>query len=179
MAEILIDSYSETNADNITGQHATYREETGQSFTASFVAAKAVLSSCKFHLKKAGLPTGNVVARLYAHSGTYGTSSLPTGSILATSDNFDVSTLTTTSQLITFTFTGANRYKLIKGTYYCILLYYAGGNVDNQNVISIDGSSPAHSGNAFWAGTAQNLYDLCFYVYGTDIVGGAFLMNFI
>ena len=178
MAEILIDSYSESNYDIPGGMCNGDAIKRGQSFTASGIKK---LTSYDFYLKKAlGSPTGNAVAKLYAHSGTYGTSSVPTGSALATSDALDVSTLTGNFQLITFTFTGAQQYVLGAG-YYCIAIEYSGGDVSNYIEVGLDGSSPTHSGNMiqwYTEWTAVSTYDVIFYVYGIPI-GGAFLLNFI
>src|SRR3990170_1331257 len=94
------DSYSETNADGYGNLHND-ATKIGQSFNASF---GATLNTCQFYLKKTGSPTGNAVAKLYAHSGTYGTSSIATGAALATSGTLNVATLTTSAVLKTFTF---------------------------------------------------------------------------
>lgn len=165
MAETLVDSYSESNQDSNWGIASVTPTARGQTLTA--IAGN--LSSCKFYLKKYGSPTGNAVAKLYTHSGTYGTSGVPTGAALATSDNFDVSTLTTSYQLIKFTFTGAQQYTLVNGTYYCIAIEYGGGDGSNYVLLGGDISSPTHSGNSFryvapnWIASTTN--DMCFYVY--------------
>ena len=177
MSIILVDSFSETNADAYNGMYGGWYIKRAQSFTAK----AGNLSSCKFYLKKAGSPTGNAVAILYAHSGTYGASSVPTGAALATSNNFGVSTLTTSNQLIEFTFTGAQQYAMINGTYYCITCEYSGGDSSNLIYVASDVSSPTHGGNAAeylssWA--ALSGHDNCFYVYAT-IADGSFLLNFI
>ena len=165
----LIDSYSESNNDYGHTMYSGWRTRTGQSFTGK----KLKLSSCVFYIKKVGSPTGNAVAKLYAHSGTFGASSVPTGSALATSDNFDVATLSTSYGLITFNFTGVNKY-LIDAGYWCIDCEYSGGDSSNYITIGADNSSPAHSGNSFiydssWTATTQ---DICFYVYGIPITTG-------
>ena len=91
---------------------------------------------------------------------------------MATSDVFDVATLTTSLVLTNFTFSGANRYKMTVGAYYVIRLNYAGGNVSNQFFIGEDNSSPSHSGNACrQAEGAMASIDLCFYVYAVTIGG--------
>jgi len=159
---MLIDSYSESNQDASSNIYSA-QPNVGQSFTAS-LAGK--LSSCKAYLRKSGSPTGNIVAKLYAHTGTYGTSSLPTGDPLATSDNVDVSTLSTSFELVTFTFSGAEQYDLVNGTYYCIQLQYSGGDADNCAQWGQDGSSPSHSGNLNNGTNPYPAYDFCFYVYG-------------
>ena len=164
---VLIDSYSESNQDWSSSVQTTYIS--GQSFTN---VNPIILDSCKFYIKKSGSPTGNAVAKIYAHTGTYGTSSVPTGSALATSDNFDVSTLSTSYGLSTFNFSGADRITLSANTYYCIVLVYSGGSSSNRIDLAEDDSSPTASGNkvsssnsgSTWSATSG--YDVCFYVYG-------------
>jgi len=142
--EQTIDSYSEINKDNGMAIRNGSTTKLAQSFINS---SRSILTSCKFYLEKSGSPTGNAVAKLYAHSGVYGTSSVPTGSPLATSDNFDVSTLTTSYQLIIFNFSGSNQYEMSGSTYYCISIEYSGGNASNYIVLGFDWSSPTHLGN--------------------------------
>lgn len=160
----LADSYAETNRDGDLYVPEYDGSEVGQSFTPSVSGG---LSSCKFYLKKSSTPTGTAYAKLYAHSGTYGTSSVPTGSALATSGGFDISTLTTSSQLITFTF--ASPYSVTSGTRYCITLLIPSQTSGKNVLVGCDGSSPSHGGNYFgwftdvwWADPSD---DVCFYVY--------------
>lgn len=71
------DLCADTGSDFIVG-NATINGQ-GQSFT---VGANAVYGVRVFtQLKKVGSPTGNIIAKLYLHSGTYGTSSVPLGPI--------------------------------------------------------------------------------------------------
>lgn len=165
MAQI-IDSYSETNQNTSAADYAE-----GQSFTGD----GGILNSAKFYLKKAGSPTGSAYAKIYAHSGTFGTSSVPTGSPLATSGAFDISTLTTSFQLITFTFTGANKITLTNGTKYIVTLEFSGYTPSYPNYVwtGIDTSSPTHGGNLCYKDSggswnAVSAYDTCFYVYKDD-----------
>lgn len=165
LALTLIDSYSESNQDAYNQMYGGYIERFGQSFTNT---NQIILDSCKFYLKKTGNPPGTAVAKLYAHSGTYGVNSRPTGSPLATSDNFDVSSLTTSLQLITFNFSGANRITLSASTYYCITIEYTTGDTNNCILAGYDLLSSSHSGNMFdfitsWSALSS---DLIFYVYG-------------
>jgi len=105
-------------------------------------------------------------------TGTYGTNGVPTGSPLATSDDFDVSTLTETMQLKSFTFTGAQRYEMVADTYYVIVFENpTSGTIDGSNYVCIgaDVSIPLdHAGNyvkfssSSWSGSA--VYDVIFYV---------------
>jgi len=166
MAIKLVDSYDAGSVaviDNLSATSSVWKG--GQSITGK----TGKLSSCKFYLKKTGLPTGNAVAELYAHSGTFGTDSKPTGAVLATSDNFDVSTLTTSLALVTFNFSGVNRINLVNGTKYCIICSYGGG--DGSKYLSIGGKATGgtHGGNYMeynittWA--AFSAIDTYFFVY--------------
>ena len=178
MAEIIIDSYSETNQNSQSAYNGPGGVESsggGQSFT---VLKKSKLTACKFYQFIYGSPTGNCYAKLYAHSGTYGTDGKPTGSALATSDAKDVATLSAypTMALATYTFSGANQIKLPAGKY-CITFEYTGGDSDNQPYLGFDTSSPSHSGNLIsrsdagvW--TANAGIDCCFYVYGELVPSG-------
>lgn len=174
-AIVTVDSYSEANYSAYTSVSSTagHYLSLGQSFTATGVT----LDNVQFYLRKNGSPTGNATAILYAHSGTYGTNSVPTGSVLARSDNFDVSTLTTSMQLITLNFTGANRYSLIAGTKYIILFEYSGGDSSNYTSFALDNTSSSHTGNMVgsfsgsWNPTSTN--DAIFYVYGEDGASGS------
>jgi hypothetical protein len=116
--------------------------EAGQSFTPS---SSGNLLTVKFSLDKANSPTGNAVAKLYNHSGTYGTNGKPTGTALATSDNFDVSTLTTTASLITFNF--STTVALSSGTNYFITVEYTGADATNYIRLYTDNATSPHSGN--------------------------------
>lgn len=165
-----LDSYSESNTDQDVQSDNTTTGN-AQSFTP---ASTGTLGSVKFWLKKVGSPTGNAICKIYAHSGTYGTSSVPTGAALASSANFDVTTLTTSYQLITFTFSGANQITLTGGTRYCVAFeQVSGANWPALNVPKMggDSSSPTHGGNrAFFqtgSWSASSTFDLVFYVLTT------------
>lgn len=165
--------YVETNQDADYAIDWTTIFGVGQSF---FNVTPATLDSCKIYLKKTGVPTGNVTAKIFAHAGTYGTSSVPTGAALATSANLDVSTLTGSYVLKTLSFTGANRIPLEANTRYVLLL-------DGLNTFTTvdcisaggDTSTPSHPGNAIKTTTsngttwAADTGDLCFYVVAEEI----------
>jgi hypothetical protein len=166
MAQI-VDSYSESNQDTYYVRFETY-PRVSQSFTAN----GGTLNSCEFYLKKVGSPTGNVYAEIYAHTGTYGTSSIRSGSALATSDAVDASTIGETFGLTSFTFSGANKISLSE-TYYCVGIYYNGGAALNYLYVGADDSTPTHSGNvANYDNEVDLSADLCFYVYKDDVSVG-------
>ena len=139
----LDDSYYEVGSTASAYLYSGGKEENGKSFTSQ----GGTLDSVKFLLSKEGSPTGNAVAKVYAHTGTYGTSSLPTGVALATSDNFDVSTLTTGTTLKTFTFSGANRITLVNETKYVVVLAYSGGDISNKVRMWREDVILGHGGN--------------------------------
>ncbi len=159
----IVDSYSETNKnedlDDLQGIGVT---KAGQAFTTT----QGTLDSCKFFLTRSGTCTGNITASLYAMTGNYGTTAIPTGSALATSDPIDASTISNSIyQLITFTFSGANRYSMV-ATHYIISVEYSGGGIGS--FISVGGgTNNLPSGNPSdyspWTAFTGNAY--CFYVY--------------
>ncbi|MBV5280269.1 MAG: hypothetical protein J0651_03150, partial [Actinobacteria bacterium] len=160
----LIAYYSESNKDMDGGAYAGSDTDNAQSFTG--VAGN--LSSAKFYLKKTGTPTGAMTAVLYAHTGTFGSTGVPTGTALATSDTIDISTLTTSYALVEFAFTGVNQYTLVAGTNYFISCHYNGGDASNRQNLGYDNTGAA-SGNLAYgtpgAWTTLGTADVCFYVY--------------
>lgn len=165
-SDTLIDSYSEANnggnlyidSSNISGGQCFY---TGSN--------SYELTEAKFYLAKIGTVSGNRYAYLYASTGTCGTNAIPTGSVLATSNIFDASTLTTSKTIYSFLFT--DNYILQADTYYFIT--YGNSTVscgDNCEIMATDNTSPIHTGNmarkesGTW--TAYNSQDTIFYVYG-------------
>ncbi len=143
-----------------------------QSFAVSVNAV--LLVRVRARLKKNGAPTGNLVAKLYAHSGTFGTSSVPTGAALATSENIDVSKLTTSYQEIEIRFLGTAQVSMTASTNYEIAFEYSGG--DASNYVQVDGAAAGtHAGNkAAFAGswTAAAAADLWFMVMSSPNLYG-------
>jgi hypothetical protein len=160
-------SYPETNQDATTSLYTGAIIGTGQSFTGTGSA----ISTTKWHLKKTGSPTGSAFVKIYAHSGSLGTTSIPTGTALATSNAFDVSTLSGVYALTEIKFTGANNIVLANGTDYVIAIEYsaAGSSITTSLDVGGDGSSPTATGNSStltgstW--TAVSTSDLCAIVY--------------
>lgn len=154
-----------SNAD--TGSNFTVGNGTitgqGQSFANGVVAG--FVSRVFTQLKKTGSPTGNLVAKIYAHSGTFGTSSVPTGGALATSVNVDVSKLSTSYASIELGFD--TQTLLAASTNYVVTFEYSGG--DGSNNVQVRGlaTTGTHAGNrsentGAWAAIAAD--DLNFQV---------------
>lgn len=169
---VVVDSYSETNRNtDFSPFHSATNNYLGQTFQASL---SGYLMTFKFYLKLNGTPTGTMLAKLYAHTGTFGTNGQPTGSALATSDYVQVSILSTSLALITFTF--STPYKLVSGTNYCLLLDGTSitGDVSNYVAWGEDTTSPTHAGNRFSSSNGGSSYsttnsvDMCFYAYVTN-----------
>ena len=168
MTDTLLDSYSEVNQDDYLLIDAGSRVANGQSFTTP-ASPTYKLTSVKFYLRVGTAQTGTIYAKLYAHTGTYGVDGKPTGGVLATSDAFDVSVLTTSYVLHEFFFSGAQQYVMSANTYYCITVGFP-VSLSGDILMGIDNSAPTHLGNAAqnWEGTWYALADsdVIFYVYG-------------
>jgi len=159
-------NYSESNVSTNDVAQDAGNPGAGQVFTPS---QTTTLDSAKFYLSKVGSPTGNGVAKIYAISGTPGTNAIPTGSALATSDSFNVASLTGSNQMITFNFSGTNRITLTSGTWYAVTFEYTNGNGSNYVSIGADNTSPTHAGNEFYYDSgwgADNTWDEIFSVSG-------------
>ncbi len=161
------DFYSESNQSTaFTLQDNVGSDES--SAAQSFYGNGQTLHSCVFYLKKTGAPTGNAVAKIYAHTATFGSTSIPTGAALATSDPLDVTTLTGSYALTHFDFPEAQQIDLADGTAYTVAVEYSAGSVGNSIQVGADGSVPTHEGSAssFYTGVwfAFGSRDLCFYV---------------
>lgn len=162
-AACVVDSYSETNRSNdlTIGTSIT---RYAQSFTPT---QSGNLTKAQFYLEQVlSPPSGNITVKLYTHTGTYGTSSKP-GTLLATSDTVNITSLPTSFALIDFNFSGGQQFSLVTGTHYEISVEYSAA--DDYLDVGTDTSTPTHSGNsAFFdtgAWTADASTDLIFYVY--------------
>lgn len=175
----LLDSYSETNKDSsnsLTNNGGGENTQCGESFTTPNDGISYTLNSGKFYLANEGLMTGTTRIAVYAHSGTFGTSSVPTGSALAVSDTIDTSTISVDPifALTTFVFSGVNLISLTANTNYCLLVECPTGNGSASVKLNVgkDGSSPTAAGNLFnstdnganWSPVSTQ--DYCFYIYG-------------
>jgi hypothetical protein len=156
------DSYSESNQDQNQQLYSGGATAVAQSITGD----GNKLTSLTFYLRKAGTPTGTAVAKLYAHSGVFGTSSVPTGAALATSKTFTPNDLTTGYVLTKIDFDDLEFYTLVNATKYCVVVEYSGGDSSNRLEVGFD-QGGSHGGNkATYTGSwaADGTDDLCFYV---------------
>lgn len=144
----------------------SYTSKIGESFT---VSGNWTLTSAAVTLSKSGSVSGNIYLKVYAHAGTYGSSSVPTGSPLAVSDPIAASTLATYSAFSskTFTFSGSNQIVLRDATKYVLTV-----EPDNPSgiVVNVDTDSPTYGGNPCFYGSSSWSYggqDMEFTVSGT------------
>lgn len=165
MAEILDQSYSESNQDTfINLRYSSYDSlRVGQTILSSY---SGTLTKITLFVKRVGTISGNIFATVYATS-----AGEPTGSALATSNSIDAGSLGISFALQDFTFsTPAN---ISSGVTYCIALE-GDYSISNFNYIQVgaDFSSPTYpNGQAYWyltsSWSALSGYDLCFYEYVT------------
>ena len=127
------------------------------------------LTRVRVKLKKTGSPTGNLTAKVYAHSGTFGTSSIPTGAASATSVALDVTTLTTS--YLEYELAFLTPFEMVASTNYTVTFEKAVG--DGSNFVQVQGlaTTGTHAGNrsqlvsVTWTPTATD--DLYFKVYAS------------
>jgi hypothetical protein len=181
----IIDYWSETHYDPSSsyGIYAIHpsttgdRSDVGEVFTC--LSTTHNVSLVKFYCKKVGsVTTGTLYAVLYALTGT-APHMVPTGSPLATSNGYDVSGLTTSFQLISFTFNSSQNYIMDANTttpHYGINLQGpTTGILDDSNNIRVgyDDLSGLNPSNSFsYVGTWNygDGSDVCFYVYGSQVI---------
>jgi len=158
-----IDTLAETDAnlDAYIGEGAEFN---GQAIT---IAYPSSVKKASFYLKKAGTPSGNMTARIYAATGTVGTDATGTGSVLAESAAINASTLDTSYAWTEFTF--AATLDLAPGDYvvgvYCGIAYDASNQVKAR--MHYNGGDSIHAGNwthyeSSWHGPTYAGDDFCF-----------------
>jgi hypothetical protein len=135
-------------------------------------SSKYLLDKISFVCKKSGSPTGNLFVKLYAHSGTYGESSLPTGDAIAISSAIDVSNMSTSISAKDAIFDST--YEMLPNTNYVLSIEYSdgsSGNVvtvyDNGFGVDYEGNMAIYNGSWSFPSFGDNFLDISFYVYGT------------
>lgn len=143
LLETELDCYDESNLDS------SYPLGFLAGVSQSFEGNGGKLTRIRVWLSKASSPTGDVSCALIAHTGTYGTSSVPTGAPIQTSaTTYNVSEITGTPAAFDFYFDGTQT--LTSGTKYCILLGGITGDITNYIGVGNDITSPTAPGNAAW-----------------------------
>ncbi len=130
------------------------------------------LQSVTFRINKVGTPAGNLYAKIYATTGTFGVNDKPTGSALATSDAVVANSVSGAGGNVSFPFSGAEKINLVDGTKYAVLLFND-GILGGGNQVNLEGDtgSYTHPGNAVLStdgGSSWGSFtnrDFVFYVY--------------
>ena len=144
-----IDTYATSNQSGSVTQYNGNNEQVGIAITLS---SGESLQSVQFYLKKLGSPPGVMQAKIFASSGTVGTSGVPTGSVLKTSIDVNTSVLTTSFAMVNFWI--EEPYVASAGDI-CILLEYKMGDSSNNVIIGTDSSSATHGSNVFKTNTSN------------------------
>ena len=127
-----------------------------------------IIDSVRVQVYRSGALVGNSYARIYAHTGVYGTSSKPTGPALATSDPFDTSTMglyNVSKYYHEYTFSGANRITLTHGEYYVVTIETPAAGVDGAKYMLYIRTS---------GGTATSVGNYAYYVNGAWTASAAY-----
>ena len=132
---------SGTRTGTISLYTGTYKEAS-QSFTGN----GNYLTSCVFKLCKVGAPKGTAYARLYNHSGVWGSTGVPSGAALVSSGSLSIASLTATLTDKTFDFAGS--YILSGGSHYCIVFDAITATSAAGSRIIVGNANPGyHGGN--------------------------------
>ena len=174
------DEYGSANASSSEPliSDGTFWEEAGQALT---IAADTYITSIKFWLSVGGsTPNGVIECRIYAATGTVGSTATPTGSVLATSGNVNGSAVGSAAW---HTFTFASPYFAAAGDYVFVLHWTGDNNYSAYPSIGFDNTSPTHAGNythkhAGGSHLAVSGTDAIFELYGyTESLGNMTLVS--
>ena len=171
------DSFLPTSIQTLYGRQALGSSSANNGLGQTFKGQGGTLISAQFSIQKQGTPTDNLYAEVYAHTGTFGTTGLPTGAVLATSDNVDGSTLTTSLAPVVFPFSGGNQITLTENTSYVVVVrrvtpsgnyYFVGGNFLNANDNTWNVNWLDDGNGVTWNGSAWTVPSNAEIFYGID-----------
>ncbi len=170
----LADSYPNSNFDSLIAI-TTAGDARGQSFTGN----GGSLRYAYFYVSaSSAVPTGTVVAKIYAHTGTFGTSSVGTGAALATSDTISIDSIGTNAVEFKFAFSGVEQITLTNGTNYVVVVDTTGVTMGGGNIrLNQDITSPTHAGNrvnllsSAWSATSTSDIGFAILTAGGSVVG--------
>lgn len=164
---IVPSNLSDDDTDQIVGDGTT------DGIAQSFAGVNGTWSSVLVKLSKLGAPTGNITCFLYAHSGTFGSSSIPTGAPLATSEPVDIASIVAGSDFV-YKFRFLDEFLLVGGTEYVFSIEYTGGDGANHLIVRYDTTVNTPTGNkstlaaAVWSAQAGD--DMVFFIATGGIV---------
>jgi len=144
----------------------------GQCFTGNGV----LISSVKLKIRRSGSPTGSVYAKIFALTGTYGSTGEPTGSALGTSDALLAQDFSTGGDNETFVF--STPVSITSGNKYVLVFDISAASTDGANAVSLARDVPStHDGNMCWSADGSSwttsASDFYFYVYGAVKITGS------
>ena len=152
-----------------TGDQTIPLSDTLTGIGQSFLGTGDSLGSIIFSARKLNSPTGTAYAKVYAHSGTFGTSSVPTGAALAVSDGVDLTDISGSFGVLTppFYFSGANQITLANGTPYVLTIEFTpqAGTFLNPLNSSPTSVGPGNFCYFFGGSWAAASFDLVYYLY--------------
>jgi hypothetical protein len=164
---VIADTFALANrVGNQSGSGST-QDMVGQ----SFLGDGKYIASASIGIARNGTATGSISAKLYSHSGTYGSGGVPV-TLLATSNSLDASTQSSTNTLVEFIFSSVQMYKTTAASAYFIVLDRSG--LTNTNNITVTFGA-GHGGNRAIrnAGTwTADTNDVCFSVATISTVTG-------
>jgi hypothetical protein len=162
MATLLASYEATRNAVWYMSYATGFRRGLSQSFKPS---QSYKITEAQWSGANAGMASGNFVAKLYSHTGTYGSSGTPS-TLLATSDQVSYASIVDYN-FISFPFSGAQQYVMTSGTAYFISIEYLG--TDTSYMVIGDVSTGGYEGNAATKTTGAWQADSCdfrFRIYG-------------
>lgn len=121
------------------------------------------ISKITVSIAATGSPTGMVVAKIYNTANTFGTNSIPTGTVLATSNPIDVSTLSDSYTNVDFIFRPSEKIQL-GGSFKAISIEYSDGSSDDYISIGTDTTSSYEGYFSYLRGSwnSENSQDMVF-----------------
>lgn len=167
------EAHNGTYASDISANWSSNYSAYSQSFQTPNDGLTRKLSSIKLYLRnKYAGQTGTIRVDVYAHTGSFGSSSVPTGAVLASSDALDISAFSTSVyEFKTLAFSGANRIMLAANTAYVFVvkgISISGGAY--VQVAKVTATGVYHPGNECYYGgswSPESANDLIFYLYTT------------
>lgn len=165
---VLLDEFVQTDDGSVVNLVATF-DQAAQSWQSG--ADPTALTGVCFRLRRVGTPTGTMRVNVYAHSGTYGSTGIPTGAALVSSELYNISALTTSAAGYFFALSG---WTPDPSTSYFVALSDVDVVGDGSNFVRMtmeSGVEATHEGNAAvdgggsWGTLGGGADDLAFKLY--------------
>ncbi len=166
----LLDAYDQN--DPSSGYSSGAYDLLGQSIAAAGIGS---LTGVCLSMNRQGSPTGTLKVQIKAHAGTFGVSSVPTGSALAESIDFDIAAVSTNTSTFARYWLPLTSALSLTLPYYTVEIDFSGIISDGSNYINVWAKTAGtRAGNVFYdtgAGYAAAAgRDLYLRLYGTPSV---------